>query len=176
MYTSIVNLMWTHASNFYRSCRRFIFVSCSYCTWLYTNHTIIILTSLVVISLLAFFHLSVSFIAHLYVRMYVCMYAVFSSAWRSRVDGGLELCSPQVMMAQCGQTGRRNGWKTTRHLLPGGWVVWWAVIELEPDHLSWIDVMQIFTFSLEPPPTRTISTLPTPCCQCSPFFLFVCVL
>lgn len=34
--------------------------------------TLIILTSLPVISLLAFLHLSVSFIAHLYVRMYVC--------------------------------------------------------------------------------------------------------
>lgn len=82
-----------------------------------TGH-FIILTCVPVISLLAFLHLSVSFN-----RLPERMYAVFSSAWRSRVDAGPELWAPQVTVARSGHRGRRDGWQKTRHSLPGGWVV-----------------------------------------------------
>jgi len=95
-------------------------------------------------------------------RLPVRMYAAFSSAWRSRVDGGPELCAPQVMMAQSGQRERRNGWERTRHSLPGGWVGCESSrVRTWSSPLSRCDV----------PPIRTITALP-----CYPFTAILCLI
>lgn len=124
---------------------------------LYIAHewTITLLTSVPVISLLAVLHPSVSFVTSLY----VCMPAVFSSAWRSRVGRELDLCFSQEPMAQSGQSRQRKGWEKTRHMLSGGWVML-AVIVLEPDHLDSVDVTQICNLELRPSSISKSTPLP----------------
>lgn len=106
-------------------------------------------------------------------RLLVRMYAVFFSAWRSRVGRGPELCSTQETMAQSCPRGQRNGWVKTRHWLPGGMfyvvdgysVRTWSS-QLCCRSLPWIECS----------PLEWSLSSPTPCGYCNPFISSPCII
>lgn len=152
---------------------RLIAANSAFCVYIAHQWTLIILTSIPVISLLAFLHPSVSFIAYLYVRMQ-CSPPLGEAGWA----GGWSCALPRRRWASLGRGGGgMAGRKPDMDSPVGGRAVCLRVcadrvLALEPDHLNSVDVMQIFYLecSLEPPPFRMITALP-----CYPFMSIPCI-
>lgn len=151
-----------HSSSVSITCTVIVANSAFLCCW-----TLIILTSVPVISLLAFLHPSVSFIAYLYVC--IQCYPPLGEAGQA---GGWSCALPRRRwpgLARGG--GGMAGRKPDIHSPVGGWAG--RVTVLEPDHLNSVDVMQILYLecSLEPPPIRTVNALPYTLLPLQPFHI-----